>query len=112
MNDQLACKKVSSVNNMTKRKVLLMENISEAAVELFRDFGCEVVTYKKAIPEAELCEVIADVDLIGVRSKTILTKNVSWLEFCLTVSTADCVINVFIACAGGLFVLYLYSFKI
>eukprot|EP00050_Salpingoeca_kvevrii_P011532 m.16114 g.16114 ORF g.16114 m.16114 type:complete len:108 (-) comp3476_c0_seq1:1273-1596(-) len=55
--------------------VLLMEKISPTAVKAFEELG---FTVRQAVgySEDELIEAIADVHIIGVRSKTKLTRNV------------------------------------
>lgn len=51
-------------------KVLLLENISASAVELFRDAGYEVESLKVALDERELVEKVRSISILGVRSKT------------------------------------------
>ncbi|HEX6504064.1 MAG TPA: phosphoglycerate dehydrogenase [Terriglobales bacterium] len=51
-------------------KVLLLENISASAGELFRDAGYEVESLKAALDERELVEKVRGISLLGVRSKT------------------------------------------
>jgi len=60
----------------SKIKVLLLENIHENAAMSFLQEGYEIVTEKRAMSESELMERIADVSMLGVRSKTQITKNV------------------------------------
>lgn len=59
-------------------KVLLLENISAAAVEQFRAAGHEVETHKAALEEPELLDRIrgSAVSILGVRSKTRVSKAV------------------------------------
>lgn len=57
-------------------KVLLLENISAAAVELFRDAGYEVESLKAALDERELVEKVRGISILGVRSKTRITAAV------------------------------------
>src|SRR5262252_5476684 len=57
-------------------KVLLLENISAVAVEVFRDAGYEVESLKAALEELELIEKIRGVSILGVRSKTRVSKAV------------------------------------
>jgi D-3-phosphoglycerate dehydrogenase / 2-oxoglutarate reductase len=60
-----------------KIKVLLLENISDAAVKKFIDNGySNVEKLKKALSEDELIKKIKDVHIIGIRSKTNITKPV------------------------------------
>ena len=51
-------------------KVLLLENISASAVELFRGAGYEVESLKAALDERELVEKVRGISILGVRSKT------------------------------------------
>ncbi len=57
-------------------KVLLLENVHPAALKAFEDEGFNVEFVKGALDEDELCERIKDVSIIGIRSKTHLTKKV------------------------------------
>lgn len=60
-----------------KIKVLLLENISDAAVKKFVDSGyVSVEKLTKALPEDELIKKIKDVHIVGIRSKTNITKPV------------------------------------
>ncbi|OBZ85231.1 D-3-phosphoglycerate dehydrogenase 1 [Choanephora cucurbitarum] len=62
--------------NTCEVKVLLLENINETAVTAFKKQGYQVETYTKALVGDELIEKIRDVHVIGIRSKTKLTKQV------------------------------------
>src|SRR5215472_11682719 len=57
-------------------KVLLLENISAVAVQVFRDAGYEVESLRAALEERELIEKIRGVSVLGVRSKTRVSKAV------------------------------------
>ncbi|MGL4631983.1 MAG: phosphoglycerate dehydrogenase, partial [Leadbetterella sp.] len=57
-------------------KVLLLENVHPAAVQAFKSQGFNVETVKGALDEEELIEKIKDVSIIGIRSKTTITKKV------------------------------------
>ncbi len=57
-------------------KILLLENIHPVAAEAFRAEGFQVETTRGALPEAELAERIRDVHVLGIRSKTLVTKKV------------------------------------
>jgi D-3-phosphoglycerate dehydrogenase len=57
-------------------KVLLLENVNTAGVEILKSQGYQVETLKSSLPEAELIEKIRDVQVIGIRSKTKLTERV------------------------------------
>lgn len=59
-----------------KIKVLLLENIHPTAHESFREDGLSVAVRSGALGEAELSEAIADVHLLGIRSKTRVTAPV------------------------------------
>lgn len=56
--------------------VLLLENIHPQAVELFRHEGYQVETISGALSEEELCEKIKNVSILGIRSKTQVTRKV------------------------------------
>ena len=56
--------------------VLLLENISAAAVEMFCSAGYEVESHKSALEEQELIEKVRGVSILGVRSKTHVTAAV------------------------------------
>lgn len=57
-------------------KVLLLENVHSKAVEMFRKEGFQVELIKGALDEDELIEKIKGVSMLGIRSKTIVTKRV------------------------------------
>lgn len=60
-----------------KIKILFLENISDKAVKNFRAQGysqAEKIT--KALSEDELVDIIKDVHILGIRSKTQITKRV------------------------------------
>jgi D-3-phosphoglycerate dehydrogenase len=60
-----------------KIKILLLEGVSPSAVEEFRQAGyTNITTNSKALGEAELAEAIQDVHILGIRSKTNITKRV------------------------------------
>jgi D-3-phosphoglycerate dehydrogenase len=61
----------------TKINILLLENISDAAVKEFETAGYgEVRRLNGALSEAELVKAVKGVHLIGIRSKTRITKKV------------------------------------
>ncbi|SHF52129.1 D-3-phosphoglycerate dehydrogenase [Salegentibacter echinorum] len=72
------------VHNMNKAisypknriNVLLLENVHEDAVNIMKEEGYNVTVHPGAMDEDELCERIKDVSVIGIRSKTQLTKKV------------------------------------
>lgn len=57
-------------------KVLLLENVHPDALEILKDEGYNVSTHPGAMDEEELAEKIKDVSVLGIRSKTKLTKKV------------------------------------
>lgn len=57
-------------------KVLLLENVHPVARKAFEVEGFNVEFVKGALDEDELCERIKDVSIIGIRSKTTITKRV------------------------------------
>jgi D-3-phosphoglycerate dehydrogenase len=57
-------------------KVLLLENIHQSAQELILADGLSLEVNSAALGEKELCEKIADVHLLGIRSKTHVTEEV------------------------------------
>ncbi|MBK8465250.1 MAG: phosphoglycerate dehydrogenase [Chloracidobacterium sp.] len=60
-----------------KINILLLENISDAAVEELRVGGyANVQKINGALSEAELIKAVKGVHLVGIRSKTQITKNV------------------------------------
>ena len=60
-----------------KIKILLLENVSETAIEEFKARGYTNIEFrKKALGEDDLCEAIKGVHAIGIRSKTQITKKV------------------------------------
>lgn len=60
-----------------KIKVLFLENISDAAVKLFIDAGyVHVKKINRSMSETELIAEVKDVHLLGIRSKTHITKKV------------------------------------
>lgn len=72
------------VNKMNKKfsypksriNVLLLENIHPLAVELMKQEGYNVEVMSSALSEEELCEKIKTVSVIGIRSKTNITRKV------------------------------------
>lgn len=61
-----------------KIKILLLENISDAAVTELRAGGyADVKQIKGALSEDELCKAVKGVHLQGIRSKTKVTREVT-----------------------------------
>jgi D-3-phosphoglycerate dehydrogenase len=59
-----------------KMKILLLEGIHPACVERFAQSGYQAELNKSALNEDALCEKIASVHLLGIRSKTQVTRKV------------------------------------
>jgi len=60
-----------------KIRILFLENISDIAVKNFRQYGyVQVEKINKALTEEELVTKIKDVHILGIRSKTQITKNI------------------------------------
>ena len=60
-----------------KIKVLFLENISDKAVQYFKDQGyTDVKKVSGALSEDELIKIIKDVHILGIRSKTFISKKV------------------------------------
>lgn len=57
-------------------KVLLLENVHQIGVDLLKEEGYDVEVISSALGEDELCEKIKNVSIIGIRSKTNITKKV------------------------------------
>ncbi len=56
--------------------VLLLENVHPQAAELLKQEGYQVETVSSGYDEDELCEKIKDVSILGIRSKTVISKKV------------------------------------
>ncbi len=67
---------MKKINKKKKIKVLLLENIHTSTKKFFQDNGYEVKTFDKALGEEELIREIEDVSILGIRSKTKITKKV------------------------------------
>jgi D-3-phosphoglycerate dehydrogenase / 2-oxoglutarate reductase len=59
-----------------KINILLLENIHDSARQMFADEGFHVETMSTAMSEAELEQRIADVHVLGIRSKTYVSERV------------------------------------
>ncbi len=57
-------------------KVLLLENIHEHGIQKLKNEGYQVEVYPAGMDEDELSEAIKDVSILGIRSKTQVTKRV------------------------------------
>ena len=60
-----------------KIKILFLENISDAAIQLFRDNGySDVKKIAGALSEEQLIQEVKDVHILGIRSKTQITSTI------------------------------------
>lgn len=60
-----------------KIKILLLENVSEKAVENFKKQGyTQIEKFSKAMSESELQAAIRNCHILGIRSKTLITKKI------------------------------------
>jgi len=59
-----------------KIKVLLLEGVSQKGIQMLRDDGFQVEALKTALTEAELIEKVKDLHILGIRSKTQVTRKV------------------------------------
>src|ERR1044071_422131 len=60
-----------------KIRILFLENISDAAVKNFSRHGyTQVEKITRALSEEDLIKQVKDVHILGIRSKTHITKNV------------------------------------
>ncbi|MCV9385897.1 phosphoglycerate dehydrogenase [Reichenbachiella ulvae] len=57
-------------------KILLLENIHSRGVKIVEEEGYQVEVHPAGLSEDELCEKIKDVSILGIRSKTQVTKRV------------------------------------
>jgi D-3-phosphoglycerate dehydrogenase len=64
------------VEHAPRRRALLLENIHPGAGVLLREAGFEVETARRAMDENQLADKLADVDLLGIRSRTQLSEAV------------------------------------
>lgn len=80
----LSLDEILYINNLNKKfsypksriKVLLLENIHPIGENLLREEGYQVEVVSSAMTEEELCEKIKTVSILGIRSKTNVTKKV------------------------------------
>ena len=56
-------------------KALLLENIHPEGIRLLTERGIEVETARGALDEGELIDALRGVQLLGIRSKTNLTRD-------------------------------------
>lgn len=56
-------------------KVLLLEKINDNAIKIFKDEGYQIESLNHSLSEKELKEKIKDVSILGIRSKTNISKS-------------------------------------
>ncbi len=76
---------------MSGPTALILENIHPIAREILTDAGMTVRTVPGALDEAELADALADVQLLGIRSKTQVTAQVLEKATSLTAIGAFCI---------------------
>ena len=76
----------------SKIKVLLLEKLDNSAKEKFSNEGYQVESYDGSLSENELINKIKGVSILGIRSKTNLTKKV--------IESADRLLSVGAFCIG------------
>ncbi len=73
-------------------RILLLEGISQTAVETFKSAGYNQITHHKtSLPEAELKQSIAKAHIVGLRSRTQLTTRVLENARCLIAVGCFCI---------------------
>jgi len=71
-----------SLSNQTsypkdKIKIVFFENISDAAIKIFKDAGyTDIKKFSGALPEDQLIQEVKEAHMIGIRSKTLITEKV------------------------------------
>ncbi len=76
---------------MTAPTALMLENVHPIAEEILTQAGITVKTVAGALDENELVDALADVDLVGIRSKTQVTDRVLERATHLTAIGAFCI---------------------
>jgi D-3-phosphoglycerate dehydrogenase len=72
-------------------RALLLENIDPVAVELLSSAGYDVESVRGALDEADLADALDGVDLLGIRSKTQVTRSVLAARPALAAVGAFCI---------------------
>ena len=67
---------MASTPDPSRRRALLLENIHPDGVAVLQSAGLEVETTTRSLSEDELRERLADVDVLGIRSRTQVTEAV------------------------------------
>ncbi len=78
LDEFLYLNKLNTVISYPKNRinVLLLENVHPSAMEAFKNEGFNVEVYPAGLDEDELCEKIKNISVLGIRSKTMVSKRV------------------------------------
>jgi D-3-phosphoglycerate dehydrogenase len=87
---------MSNQNNTSypkeKIKILFLENISDKAIQIFKQQGySNIKKINGALTESELINLVKDVHIIGIRSKTLITQKVLDAAFKLQAIGCFCI---------------------
>lgn len=75
-----------------KIKILFLENISDKAIQIFKQQGySNIKKINGALTESELINLVKDVHIIGIRSKTLITEKVLDAAFKLQAIGCFCI---------------------
>jgi D-3-phosphoglycerate dehydrogenase len=75
-----------------KIKILFLENISDKAIQIFKQHGySNIKKINGALSESELINLVKDVHIIGIRSKTLITEKVLDAAFKLQAIGCFCI---------------------
>jgi D-3-phosphoglycerate dehydrogenase len=81
----------SNLGRVAGPNALILENIHPIATEILTEAGMSVRTVPGALDEAELADALADVQVLGIRSKTQVTAEVLEKAPALTAIGAFCI---------------------
>ena len=78
LDEFLYLNKINTAISYPKNRinVLLLENVHQHAVDIMRDEGYNVEIHPAGMDEDELCKKIKNVSILGIRSKTQVTRKV------------------------------------
>ena len=57
-------------------KALLLENINQSAIDYFTKHNIKCVHFKTSLTDTELIKQLKNIDILGIRSKTHITKKI------------------------------------
>jgi hypothetical protein len=69
-------------------KVLLLENVHSSGISLFEELGCSLEALSTSLSEEKLKEKLQDVHILGIRSKTQITRDI--LEYAPNLLAIGC----------------------